>query len=102
MTSISLWRSPIASPCCIAAPSSSTERPARCRPTLRCGRSILAASEPLLSVRGVHTYYGDSYVLHGLSLELQLGRIICILGRNGMGKTTLIRTVGGRTPPRRG
>jgi branched-chain amino acid transport system ATP-binding protein len=62
----------------------------------------LAASEPLLSVRGVHTYYGDSYVLHGLSLELQLGRIICILGRNGMGKTTLIRTVGGLTPPRRG
>ena len=62
----------------------------------------MAASEPLLSVRGVHTYYGDSYVLHGLSLELQLGRIICILGRNGMGKTTLIRTVGGLTPPRRG
>ena len=62
---------------------------------VRCGRSILAASEPLLSVRDVHTYYGDSYVLHGLSLELQRGRIICILGRNGMGKTTLIRTIAG-------
>ena len=62
----------------------------------------MAASEPLLSVRDVHTYYGDSYVLHGLSLELAAGRIICILGRNGMGKTTLIRTVAGLTPPRRG
>jgi len=62
----------------------------------------LAASEPLLSVRDVHTYYGDSYVLHGLSLDLQGGRIVCILGRNGMGKTTLIRTIAGLTPPRRG
>ena len=62
----------------------------------------MAASEPLLSVRDVHTYYGDSYVLHGLSLELQRGEIVCILGRNGMGKTTLIRTIAGLTPPRRG
>jgi branched-chain amino acid transport system ATP-binding protein len=62
----------------------------------------LAASEPLLSVRDVHTYYGDSYVLHGLNLELPRGRIICILGRNGMGKTTLIRSIAGLTPPRRG
>ena len=62
----------------------------------------MAASESLLSVRDVHTYYGDSYVLHGLSLELQRGEIVCILGRNGMGKTTLIRTIAGLTPPRRG
>ena len=62
----------------------------------------MAASDPLLSVRDVHTYYGDSYVLHGLSIELQPGRIACILGRNGMGKTTLIRTIAGLTPPRRG
>jgi branched-chain amino acid transport system ATP-binding protein len=62
----------------------------------------LAASDTLLSVRDVHTYYGDSYVLHGLSLELARGRIVVILGRNGMGKTTLIRTVAGLTPPRRG
>lgn len=62
----------------------------------------MAASEPLLAVRDIHTYYGDSYVLHGLSLELQAGRIVVILGRNGMGKTTLIRSVAGLTPPRRG
>jgi len=59
-------------------------------------------SENLLSVRDLHTYYGDSYVLQGVSLELQAGRIIAILGRNGMGKTTLIRSVAALTPPRRG
>ncbi|HEX9183423.1 MAG TPA: ABC transporter ATP-binding protein [Burkholderiales bacterium] len=56
----------------------------------------------LLSVRDIHTYYGDSYVLQGLSLELREGAIIAILGRNGMGKTTLVRSVAGLTPPRAG
>src|SRR3970040_1300377 len=59
-------------------------------------------AEALLSVRGIHTYYGDSYVLQGLSLELREGTIVAILGRNGMGKTTLIRSVAGLTPPRDG
>jgi len=59
-------------------------------------------AEALLSVRGIHTYYGDSYVLQGLSLELREGTIVAILGRNGMGKTTLIRSVAGLTPPREG
>jgi len=62
----------------------------------------LAGSEPLLAVRDIHTYYGDSYVLHGVSLDLSPGRIVVILGRNGMGKTTLIRSIAGLTPPRRG
>jgi branched-chain amino acid transport system ATP-binding protein len=64
--------------------------------------STSAGSEPLLAVRDIHTYYGESYVLHGLSLELSQGRIVVILGRNGMGKTTLIRSIAGLTPPRRG
>jgi branched-chain amino acid transport system ATP-binding protein len=59
-------------------------------------------SEALLSVRGIHTYYGDSYVLQGLDFDLAAGRIGAILGRNGMGKTTLIRSVAGLTPPREG
>ena len=59
-------------------------------------------SEPLLAVREIHTYYGDSYVLQGVSLDLHEGRIVAILGRNGMGKTTLIRSVAGLTPPREG
>jgi branched-chain amino acid transport system ATP-binding protein len=59
-------------------------------------------SEALLSVRGIHTYYGDSYVLQGLDLDLRAGTIVGILGRNGMGKTTLIRSVAGLTPPQEG
>jgi len=58
--------------------------------------------EAILSVRDIHTYYGDSYVLQGLSLEQHAGTIIAILGRNGMGKTTFIRSVAGLTPPRQG
>ncbi len=58
--------------------------------------------EALLTVSDIHTYYGDSYVLQGLSLSIASGRIAAILGRNGMGKTTLVRSVAGLTPPRRG
>ncbi len=58
--------------------------------------------EALLRVRELHTYYGDSYVLQGPSLQVRAGTIVAILGRNGMGKTTLIRSVAGLTPPRRG
>ena len=56
----------------------------------------------MLEVHDVHTYYGDSYVLQGVSLSVERGRVIGILGRNGMGKTTLIRSIVGFTPPRRG
>ncbi len=59
-------------------------------------------SEVLLSVRDLHTYYGDSYVLQGVSLEVPRGQVVAILGRNGMGKTTLIRSIFGLTPPREG
>ena len=59
-------------------------------------------SETLLSARDLHTYYGDSYVLQGISLEVPKGKIVAILGRNGMGKTTLIRSLFGLTPPRQG
>ena len=56
----------------------------------------------ILEVRDVHTYYGDSYVLQGLSLRLQQGQILGVLGRNGVGKTTLVNTIVGFTPPRQG
>ncbi len=56
----------------------------------------------LLSVDDVHTYYGDSYVLQGLSIQVAEGETLGILGRNGMGKTTLINSIMGFTPPRRG
>jgi branched-chain amino acid transport system ATP-binding protein len=50
----------------------------------------------------IHTYYGDSYVLQGISLEMAKGTIVALLGRNGVGKTTLIRSIVGFTPARRG
>ena len=56
----------------------------------------------MLSIRDVHTYYGDSYVLQGVSLELAPGQVVALLGRNGVGKTTLVRSIIGLTPPRRG
>ena len=58
--------------------------------------------DPVLAVADVHTYYGDSHVLHGVSLGVAAGEVVAILGRNGMGKTTLIRSIVGFTPPRRG
>jgi len=56
----------------------------------------------MLRVEDIHTYYGDSYVLQGVSLHLQKSAVVAILGRNGMGKTTLIRSVVGFTPVKRG
>jgi len=56
----------------------------------------------MLEVVDIHTYYGDSHVLHGISLEVEQGSIVALLGRNGMGKTTVARSIIGFTPPRRG
>jgi branched-chain amino acid transport system ATP-binding protein len=56
----------------------------------------------MLEVVDIHCYYGESHVLHGVSLEVGKGEVVAILGRNGMGKTTLVRGVIGFTPPRRG
>ena len=56
----------------------------------------------MLSARDVHAYYGDSYVLHGISLEAEPGRLTVLMGRNGVGKTTILRAILGLTPPRRG
>lgn len=56
----------------------------------------------MLNINDIHTYYGDSYVLQGISLEVSTRTVVAILGRNGVGKTTLIRSIIGFTPPRRG
>ena len=56
----------------------------------------------MLTVEDIHTYYGDSHILQGISMEVEGGRIVGVLGRNGMGKTTLIRSLTGVNPPRRG
>jgi branched-chain amino acid transport system ATP-binding protein len=56
----------------------------------------------MLKIVDIHTYYGDSYVLQGISLEVGKETVVALLGRNGVGKTTLIRSIVGFTPPRRG
>jgi branched-chain amino acid transport system ATP-binding protein len=56
----------------------------------------------MLDVEDVHTYYEHSHVLHGVTLQAQAGTVTALLGRNGVGKTTLIRSIIGFTPPRSG
>jgi branched-chain amino acid transport system ATP-binding protein len=56
----------------------------------------------VLEVDDIHTFYGSSHVLHGVSVRVPPGQVVTVLGRNGMGKTTLIRSIVGFTPPRRG
>ncbi len=57
---------------------------------------------PMLDVSGVHTYYGQSHVLQDVSLYVEEGETVALIGRNGVGKTTTLRTVMGLTPPREG
>jgi len=56
----------------------------------------------VLEIEDIHTYYGHSYVLQGLSLRVAAGEIVAVLGRNGVGKTTLMRSIIGFSPPQRG
>jgi len=56
----------------------------------------------ILEMKDVHTYYGTSHVLFGVSLDVDRGEVVCLMGRNGAGKSTTFRTVMGLTPPRAG
>jgi branched-chain amino acid transport system ATP-binding protein len=56
----------------------------------------------MLKVDDIHTWYGDSYILQGVSLEVKDATCVALLGRNGMGKTTTIRSIMGLTPPKKG
>jgi len=56
----------------------------------------------MLEVDGIHTFYGLSHILFGVSLLIHPGRVVCLLGRNGAGKTTTLKTIMGLTPPKRG
>jgi branched-chain amino acid transport system ATP-binding protein len=58
--------------------------------------------QALIDARGVHTYYGSSHVLRGIDFKLAPGEMIGLLGRNGMGKTTLLRSLLGHVKPQRG
>jgi branched-chain amino acid transport system ATP-binding protein len=59
-------------------------------------------TEPLVAVDGIHTYYGKSHILHGVSLEVGRGEVVGLLGRNGVGKSTTLKTIMGLVHPDRG
>jgi branched-chain amino acid transport system ATP-binding protein len=61
-----------------------------------------AGSPPLLELEDVQTYYGESHVLEGVSLSVEKGEVVALVGRNGVGKTTTLRSILQLTPPREG
>jgi len=61
-----------------------------------------AAGAPLLSVRELHAWYGESHVLHGVTFDVAAGEVVTLLGRNGAGKTTTLRSIMGIVPRREG
>ena len=56
----------------------------------------------MIEVLDIHVFYGDSYILQGISLNVKEGEIVCLLGRNGAGKTTTMKSIMGYNPPKRG
>jgi branched-chain amino acid transport system ATP-binding protein len=56
----------------------------------------------MLEVDGIHTYYGLSHILFGVSLSVETGKVVCLLGRNGAGKSTTLKSIIGLTPPKQG
>jgi branched-chain amino acid transport system ATP-binding protein len=60
------------------------------------------AEAPLVDVEDIHTYYGKSHILHGVSLQVRRGEVVGLLGRNGVGKSTTLKTIMGLVNPSRG
>ena len=57
---------------------------------------------PLLELDDIHTYYGNISALKGITLEVEEGEIVTLIGSNGAGKSTTLRSISGLTPPRQG
>jgi branched-chain amino acid transport system ATP-binding protein len=62
----------------------------------------VSAAEPLLKLDGVQTYYGSIQALKGISIEVHEGEIVTLIGANGAGKSTTLRSINGLNHPRRG
>src|SRR5690606_23615323 len=60
------------------------------------------AATPLLSVKGLEAWYGESHVLHGINFDVRFGEVVTLLGRNGAGKTTTLKAIMGVLPKRTG
>lgn len=56
----------------------------------------------MLKVTNIHSYYGKSHILHGVSLDLKEGELVCLLGRNGVGKSTTLKSIMGVVQPKQG
>src|SRR6476661_840046 len=100
-------RSPTASRCWSMAAASHRVRPPPSAPTRMCATPISASRrrpmpEAMLEVDRVETAYGLSQVLFGVSLAVAAGEMVTLMGRNGMGKTTTVRSIMGLTPARAG
>ena len=61
-----------------------------------------AAQKPMLQVAGLNVYYGESHILRNVDISVPEGQMVCLIGRNGVGKTTLLRTIMGLIKPRSG
>ncbi|WP_185984971.1 ABC transporter ATP-binding protein [Aureimonas mangrovi] len=71
-------------------------------PILERARDEAYAGEPLLHVRGLNAWYGESHALHGVDLDIGRGETVTLVGRNGVGKTTTLRAIMGILPKRTG
>src|SRR5205085_3887259 len=78
---------------------SSSNRRMRSGGTRPCRKST-SAVRAMLEVAGLQSFYGDAHIVQGASLTVAPGEVVALLGRNGMGKTTLIRSIMGLRPPR--
>jgi urea transport system ATP-binding protein len=61
-----------------------------------------AATDPMLRIEGLNVYYGESHILRNIDLGVSPGKMVCLIGRNGVGKTTLLKTIIGLIKPRTG
>src|SRR6266850_1049494 len=89
---------PIACRCSRLGPWWCRTRPIAYAITRACERSILVSDVPALAVKGLLAGYGQARVLHGLDFALARGEMVVVIGRNGVGKTTLIETLCGLPP----
>ena len=72
------------------------------RASISPGSAPAAAGAPLLSVRDLNAWYGESHVLHGVTFDVAAGEVVTLLGRNGAGKTTTLKSIMGIVPRREG
>src|SRR5574343_1745691 len=71
-----------------------------CRPPT--GGRTTDMTTPWIDAKGIHTFYGSSHILHGIDFTVGQGETIGLMGRNGMGKSTLLKSIMGIVPPRKG